>query len=73
MDNCYNGTTVPELEEENCGGLYQDDKCVIHEIAIPYLNLPSNSSIYTIINAFILNQMHQDELIANLTNQIQNG
>lgn len=72
MNNCYTGTNVPPLEEETCDGIYSSTNCVIHQGAITYLNLPANSSVATIIGAFILNQMYQDELIAQLTTRIEN-
>lgn len=72
MNNCYTGTDVPPLEEEDCQGNYTSSNCVINPNAITYLNLPANSSVTTIISALILNQMYQDELIAQLTTRIEN-
>lgn len=67
---CLNGTVIPELAEEVCKGCYTDDKCVVHQEAITYLNLSANSSVNTIISTFILNQMYQDQLIADLTTRV---
>lgn len=65
-ENCYTGTTVPEPITEPCNGDYTSDQCIIHPIAIPYLDLPANSSLYTIVNTFILALQRKDEQIAEL-------
>ena len=62
-NNCYTGVTIPELEAEECNGNYTSDNCVIHQAAIPYLELPANSKVKDIINNLVL-------AIQNLQNQI---
>lgn len=71
-NNCQQGTSLPTLQEEQCNGEYQSDSCTIHSQAITYLDLPPNSSVNIIIQKLILNQMYQDELIANLTTLVNN-
>ena len=72
-DNCYTGTNVPPiLEIEPCGGIYKSTECIVHENAIPYLNLPEkDSSVKNIINNLVLALLYKDEQIANQTTIIE--
>ena len=71
-NNCYTGTTVPPiLEIEPCGGIYTPTECIIHESAIPYLELPANSSVKEIINNLVLALLYKDEQILNQTTIIE--
>lgn len=70
MIDCYNGTSNPDKIEEVCDGVYTSDKCIIHEGALTYLNLPVNSPLETIINQFILALMQKDVQIQQLQEQI---
>ena len=65
-DNCYSGISTPDKILEICNGEYTSDVCIIHPQAIPYLDLPANSSLNTIVNTFILALMRKDEQIAEL-------
>lgn len=67
---CYTGTAVPHQIAEECNGEYTSDACIIHTAAIPYLNLPANSPLQTIINSFIAALQYKDEQIETLQNQI---
>lgn len=72
MNNCYTGTNVPPtLIVEPCEGIYKNDACVIHESAIPYLELPANSSVKEIINNLVLALLYKDEQIQNQTTIIE--
>jgi len=66
-DNCYTGTNIPTPISENCGGIYTSTECIVQESAIPYLNLPANSSVKNIINNLVLALLYKDEQIANQT------
>jgi len=70
QNQCYTGTDVPEKLEEACGGNYTLDQCIIHASAISYLELPTNSSLMTIINTFVLALMAKDDQIAELDARI---
>ncbi len=77
--NCYNGTSLPTPLQENCDGVYTSDECAVHPAAIVYLNLPINSSLYTIVNTIVLSLMSKDneiaalqEIVVDLQNQIDN-
>jgi hypothetical protein len=70
MPNCYTGTDVPTLQEEECGGVYTSDACIVHAAAITYLNLPANSSVNTIVNALVLALMYKEEQITALSDRI---
>lgn len=65
-----NQTNIPDLPSEPCNGDYTDSQCVVHESALTYLNLPANSSLSTIITAFITALQFKDEQISNLQDQI---
>lgn len=68
--NCYEGIEVPTLIEEPCGGIYTLDSCIVHADAIPYLNLPANSKIKTVVEKIIISLQAKDDLIAELEAQI---
>ncbi len=71
MSTCYTGTNLPlELETEPCNGEYTLTNCIVNSAAIPYLNLPANSQLNTIISNLILAMQYKDEQIAILTAQI---
>ena len=69
--NCNQNTDIPELPSEECGGVYTSSKCITNPLALPYYNLPINSSLFAIINAQILVNQYKDELIADLTARIE--
>lgn len=70
-NNCYTGTSIPAPIIEPCSGIYYNSQCVIHESAIPYLDLPANSSVKNIINNLVLALLYKDEQIANQTTIIE--
>jgi len=65
-NNCYSGISAQDKVEEPCNGEYTSDVCIIHPQAIPYLDLPVNSSLNTIISTFVLALQRKDEQIAEL-------
>lgn len=67
---CNTGTDIPNLDEEVCKGVYYATNCVIHPTTLTYLNLPVNSSVFTIINSFILALTYKDEQIQILTDAL---
>jgi hypothetical protein len=69
--NCNTGTDIPILEIDPCDGKFYNTACVIHPTALTYLNLPANSSVFTIINTFILALQFKDETIAALEARIE--
>lgn len=71
MSTCYTGTNLPlELEIEPCKGEYTLTNCIVNQTAIPYLSLPANSPLNTIINNLILSIQYKDELISQLATQL---
>lgn len=70
QNQCYTGTDVPDKIEEPCNGEYTLDQCIIHAAAISYLELPTNSSLMTIINTFVLALIAKDDQIAELDARI---
>ena len=71
MSTCYQGITTPNtLPTKPCNGCYTNDVCVIHAPAIPYLNLPVNSSVGDIITNLVLANVAKDQLIADLAARI---
>lgn len=50
--SCISGVNIPILSEDICNGETKNSKCVIHEDALVLLELPSNSTMYEIVNAF---------------------
>lgn len=67
---CQTNTDLPELTSEECNGEYTQSMCTIHPTALTYLNLPANSSIFTIINTFILALQYKGEQISTLQDSI---
>lgn len=70
-DNCFTGVNIPNQTTEPCGGIYTSTECIIQESAIPYLNLPTNSSVKNIISNLVLALLYKDEQIANQTTIIE--
>ncbi len=68
---CQDNTDLPEFASEECDGVYTQSMCIIHPTALPYLNLPVNSSVFTIINTFILALEYKDEVISALEARIE--
>jgi len=45
---------IPVIIEDECHGEQVSANCVVLETAITYLNLPPNSTITTVLNAYLL-------------------
>ena len=69
-NNCYTGVEVPNLITEPCEGCYSSDLCTIHENSIPYLELPVNSSVKSIIDKMVLALKQKDIQILELSESI---
>ncbi len=67
---CNTGSNIPTLSVENCNGEYTSTECIVNEAALPYLNLPVNSFLSTILNTLVLANQHKDELITGLDERI---
>lgn len=50
---CNNGIVIPTpLTEDPCKGETKSTNCIIHPDALVLLELPADSSMYTIVNTF---------------------
>lgn len=72
MDNCYEGTNVPNLIDEPCKGKYTSDNCIVHPESVTYLSIAPNTSINEILKKVVLALQYKDQQIANLQSQIDN-
>ena len=77
MADCIENIVIPILPSDPCNGEKINSKCVVNDLAFPLLNLPVNSSLDIILNAFYLalNSANtrlnvQDALILNLQNRV---
>ena len=75
---CQNYVILPELPEDFCNGKRYDTRCVFSSDSFTLLDVPANSSLDTILNAFVvaLNAQNtrlnaQDLLIADLEARIE--
>ena len=75
---CQNYVILPELPEDFCNGKRYDTRCVFSSDSFTLLDIPANSSLDTILNAFVvaLNAQNtrlnaQDLLIADLEARIE--
>ena len=75
--DCHQYTVIPTLPSDPCNGERGNIKCIYSEDAFTLLEIPANSSLDTILNAFVvaLNAQNirlnaQDLLIADLEARI---
>ena len=75
---CPNYITVPTLPTDPCNGCKTDVKCVVSTDAYTLLDVPANSSLDVILNAFVvaLNAQNtrlnaQELLIADLEARVE--
>ncbi len=75
---CQNYVILPELPEDFCNGKRYDTRCVFSSDSFTLLEISANSSLDTILNAFVvaLNAQNtrlnaQDLLIADLEARIE--
>ena len=75
---CQNYVILPELPEDFCNGKRYDTRCVFSSDSFTLLDVPANSSLDTILNAFVvaLNAQNarlnaQELLIADLEARIE--
>ena len=75
---CQNYVILPELPEDFCNGKRYDTRCVFSSDSFTLLEIPENSSLDVILNAFVvaLNAQNtrlnaQDLLIADLEARIE--
>ena len=75
---CQNYVILPELPEDFCNGKRYDTRCVFSSDSFTLLDVPANSSLDTILNAFVvaLNAQNtrlneKDLLIADLEARIE--
>lgn len=53
MPNCYQGIDIPlNLQQDPCNGETKSSACIIHPDELALLELPQNSSVRDIINAY---------------------
>lgn len=45
---------VPDLQENPCPLGQMSTNCIIHQLAITYLNLPANSTLTAVLAAYLL-------------------
>lgn len=69
---CQTGTNLPTPTSEECSGEYTQTMCTIHPTALSFLNLPANSSVFTIINNFILALEYKNQQISELEERLGN-
>ena len=76
--DCPQYTVIPTLPSDPCNGERGNIKCIYSEDAFTLLEIPANSSLDTILNAFVvaLNAQNtrlnaQDLLIADLEARIE--
>ena len=77
MADCIENIVIPILPSDPCNGEKINSKCVVNDLAFPLLNLPANTQIDVILNAFYLALTSvntrlnaQDILILDLQNKI---
>ena len=77
MADCIENIVIPILPSDPCSGEKTNTKCVVNDLAFPLLNLPVNTQMDVILNAFYLalNSANtrlnaQDALILNLQNRV---
>lgn len=75
--DCHQYTVIPTLPSDPCNGERGNIKCIYSEDAFTLLEIPANSSLDTILNAFVvaLNAQNtrlnaQELLIADLEARI---
>ena len=51
---CQNYVILPELPEDFCNGKRYDTRCVFSSDSFTLLDVPANSSLDTILNAFVV-------------------
>ena len=75
---CPNYIVLPELPEDFCNGKRYDTRCIFSADSFTLLDLPADSSLDVILNAFVvaLNAQNtrlnaQDLLIADLEARIE--
>ena len=76
--DCHQYTVIPTLPSDPCNGERGNIKCIYSEDAFTLLDLPANSSLDTILNAFVvaLNAQNtrlsaQELLIADLEARVE--
>nr|DAI89609.1 MAG TPA: hypothetical protein [Caudoviricetes sp.] len=68
MNNCPQ-SIIPIITEDPCHGEQISTNCTILPIAITYLNLPPNSTVTTVLNAYLLSLVDARNRIAVLETQ----
>lgn len=67
MGTCpNNGVNIPPSQTEPCSGKYYDDNCVIHPQALTEFNLPPDSSVNTIIEAYKTSIANMQQRLSDL-------
>lgn len=76
--DCHQYTVIPTLPSDPCNGERGNTKCIYSEDAFTLLDLPANSSLDIILNAFVvaLNAQNtrlnaQELLIADLEARVE--
>ena len=60
---CPNYIVLPELPEDFCNGKRYDTRCIFSSDSFSLLDLPADSSLDTILNAFVVALNAQNTLI----------
>ncbi len=63
-------TIVPDLQENPCPLGQMSTNCVIHELAITYLNLPPNSNMTEVLATYLLSLVDARNRIVLLETQV---
>ena len=78
MGNCLDYIVIPDLPNDECQGERIKTSCVYSPVSYTLLDVPANSSLDIILNAFVvaLNAQNtrlnaQDLLIADLESRIE--